>query len=256
MTDLAPELVQTAFEILSLGRNGHSIEDFLTTSMLLPIAAGVNHRDRVRIYELLVRDGSIFQEAGYFWTSTSTIPRWLVTGAASGYLDSEVAAEIFHEEPVQKRKFDAELLAEIGLNGEQAFVSHLSEAAPAGAHISHVSLFDDSLGYDVELLLPEGRKYQFEVKTTTKDSAQFRFFLSRNEFEVAQRLGSSWNIALIRLLAGKTRVEGLMGIESLEAGMPLERSAQIKWESVSCSTDLQNLRGIQELLTPPAIQSS
>lgn len=59
-------------------------------------------------------------------------------------------------------------------------------------HARHVSLVSDHYGYDIEVGTvndPAG----LEIKTSVHSTAD-RFFLSRNEFEVAQRMGRRWKL--------------------------------------------------------------
>lgn len=93
-------------------------------------------------------------------------------------------------------KYDARRQAEIGLQGEQAFIDWLTQRSDAT--VEHTSLFDDHAGYDVRIL-KGSLEAHFEIKATTREGPSFRFFLSRNEFETMQTYASTWHLQLVRL---------------------------------------------------------
>ena len=84
---------------------------------------------------------------------------------------------------------DEELLKLIGDAGELAVMSALRRL---GHNPRHVSLVSDHFGYDIELDVG-GRLHGLEVKTAVAKTAQ-RIVLSRNEFEVARRMGAQWTL--------------------------------------------------------------
>jgi hypothetical protein len=80
-------------------------------------------------------------------------------------------------------------LRRLGNAGELAVMSALRRQ---GLEPRHVSPISDRFGYDIEL--DEGaRRHGLEVKTAVS-STSTRIFVSRNEFEVAKRMGDHWKI--------------------------------------------------------------
>lgn len=68
------------------------------------------------------------------------------------------------------------------------------------ARVVRVSLVSDALGYDVLAPVLVGRTRRLEVKTGTRPAGtSFRFFLSRNEFEIGRRYVDSWALVACRL---------------------------------------------------------
>lgn len=91
------------------------------------------------------------------------------------------------------RKVDPELAARIGLAGETALVALLNDTHPGCAR--HLSLTDDTLGYDVAVL---GNGYaHLEVKSTTR-RGRLVVFLSRHEFDIASS-DHAWALVVVGL---------------------------------------------------------
>ena len=82
----------------------------------------------------------------------------------------------------------------IGLRGELIVYSaekkRLKDAGQLalGKKVDHVSLRDDSLGYDILSFDGDGRERYIEVKSTTAKIADRGFFISNNELEKSQLL--------------------------------------------------------------------
>ena len=241
MPEHAPQLTRVAIELLNLGKSGHSIDAFFSESMLRPIRAGMNHLDRQRVYKTLLSEGCIREVDGRFWTQAEKVPAWVMNAYSEGFGDPESFKEQLLESPESKAKFDAQLLAQIGLNGELSFVDFLSTSLSPEYVINHVSLVDDSLGYDVEVISPNGNKMFFEVKTSTRRKGKFRFFVSRNEFSVGLSLGNTWNLAFMSLIDGQANLLGKLEMARFENLFPADRSKSVVWQSAKCSVEFQEL---------------
>lgn len=83
-------------------------------------------------------------------------------------------------------------LKRLGDAGELAIISALRNQ---GLQPRHVALISDRFGYDIELNL-NGLRYGIEVKTVVPSTAS-RILISRNEFEVARRMGDRWKIVQV-----------------------------------------------------------
>ena len=80
----------------------------------------------------------------------------------------------------------------LGDAGELAIMSALRRD---GHNPRHVSLISDRFGYDIEL--KEGvQTLGLEIKAAVKATAA-RAFISRNEFEVAKRMGERWKLVQV-----------------------------------------------------------
>lgn len=87
----------------------------------------------------------------------------------------------------------------VGALGEEAVVTWCVEELFALGHhelvpqVRRVSLVSDRFGYDVSAPLIGAGSRMLEVKTSMASSAStFRFFLTRNEYEVARRNAQRW----------------------------------------------------------------
>lgn len=89
---------------------------------------------------------------------------------------------------------DSKLLKRLGDAGELMVMSALRSI---GHQARHVALVSDRFGYDIELDEP-GMVLGVEVKTVVP-SASGRILLSRNEFDVAQRMGNRWKVVQVTL---------------------------------------------------------
>jgi hypothetical protein len=254
--EIPPRLSQVALEILRIGKAENDFDSFVSASILKPVGAGVTHSDRMRVLESLLNEGCLRLEGGKFFSDTGHVPSWLIDGVAEGFVEAEEVANELLESPDQRKKFDAEILAQIGLKGEQAFVRALREHLPASATINHVSLFDDTLGYDVEISAPGARRLCFEVKTTSRNSREFGFFLSRNEANVASGLGENWLLGLVQIKEGVASVLGTSPSGSILSKLPQDKSADVRWASISCSLEFSGLQPLEVSLKGVLTQDS
>lgn len=256
MIEVPPRLSPVALEVVKLGQNGHDLEAFISASILKPVDAGVTHSDRMRVFDALLHEGCLRMENGRFFAESGLVPRWLLDGIAEGYVDADEVADGLIPSPEQRKKFDSEVLAQIGLQGERVFVDTLRSRLPEIATINHVSLFDDTLGYDVEVRLDGTKALCFEVKTTTRSSRKFPFFLSRNEAKVAATLPNLWFLGLVQILDGDATVIGTASFDTLMPRMPVDKSDDVAWASVSCTFDTSELQSLELCLKHALTQSS
>jgi hypothetical protein len=87
-----------------------------------------------------------------------------------------------------------ELLKHLGDAGELMVMSALHAL---GRQPRHVALVSDRFGYDIEVNSPTQR-HGVEVKTVVPTTAE-RILITRNEFDVARRMGNRWKIVQVTL---------------------------------------------------------
>ena len=112
---------------------------------------------------------------------------------------------------------DDQLRKMLGDAGELAVISALRRT---GQNPRHVSLISDRFGYDIELKIGS-KTLGLEVKATVKATAT-RALVSRNEFEVAKRMGERWKLIQVifssRAIAlGRANVADIEGIRELKS---------------------------------------
>lgn len=156
---------------------------------------------------------------------------WLNEGLLHGDAVAWAIADSFHE---GEKKFDpdSDLLSAIGLRGESFVLELLHRQVPTKAQsaIKHVSLSNDSAGYDIEAPFNDsGTPCYLEVKTTIRPTGSFRFFLSRNEWKTSTRK-QNWFLVLVSLNRQNSELFGHLDSVSLANYMPKERHRDFPWQ--------------------------
>lgn len=225
---------EISLEILTAARLGVAVRDFEIQCRLAPMENGKSFFDRIRVAESLIRDKLITIEDGYLKLSTKVVPESLIENLKTG---SVVAWKILDcIEPPGRflQKIDQELLARIGLDGELAVIKSLQNNLPAeDAHrIKHISLVDDSVGFDIQA--PSVRDIQLnlllEVKTSVRPGDDFNFYISRNEARVAQQ-NSNWFLIGVESTPGGYNILGRLAFNLFSDFLPVNQSPYGQWES-------------------------
>lgn len=236
------QFIEMATEIMLAARDNVLASEYFHDSMIRPIKIGASHEDRVRTVDHLVLQGSLAINAGKFEVVTGGEPEWLLATAALGFHQAHALAEWLLPNPGMRAKFDQLLTKAIGLRGELAFLDFLISRNPNYVELQHVSLFDDSLGYDITLTTEDGVRHLFEIKTTSRQTlSEFEFYLSRNEYRIAG-LEAHWYIACMRISNGEVNFEGLVNWEKLQTTFPNDTSPRNTWASAKVSVQTADLR--------------
>lgn len=229
---------EIALEVIRAARNRISVRDFDMQCRLAPVSGGKAYYDRLRVAQKLITDRIIEKDNGYLRLSIKDIPEWLVDGLEVG---SEISWEILENiDPTCKlnEKFDRLLLEKIGLDGEMLVMKFLSEQLTEKVfnRVRHVSLTDDSAGYDIQSPSTKDSSDTFflEVKTSSRPGSDFHFFISRNEARVAAQ-NDKWRlVAVIRRVSGY-QLLGSIHFSSFSQYLPSDNSSNGRWESASIS---------------------
>lgn len=125
------------------------------------------------------------------------------------------------------RKFDDTAQQELGALGERLLVESLR--ARTSATVEHVSLSDDTLGFDV-LVSDHRNRAEVEVKTC-RALRPVRFFLSRNEFE-HMRASPRWVLQIVTVI--DHRIADYWTVEPgwIEESAPRNVHDASRWESI------------------------
>jgi len=237
--EIHPRLGKVALDILKVARNGGLRSRFLSDSLSSPISPGLTHQDRVRVLDNLLDEGCLYITGDELHVVSNVLPSWLTAAAAQGYVDVEDVATLLIDDPEAREKFDYQILAQLGQRGELEFIKWARNALP-GCTVRHVSLFDDSLGYDVQVEF-KGRVWLFEVKSSTRSSQNFQFFISRNEVEVGFKFAAQWRIACVRFREGEVEILGTLAPGDLAPGLPADSGEMISWYTLKCSVPVYRL---------------
>ena len=250
------ENLALAGEILGAARQELLLADFENESRLMPVQAGRTHVDRMHMLRLLIDQGAISIQAGKMCPGLTQVPDWLFIASQLGYEKAQALADDFLPSDELKRKFDDELLKRIGLQGEKALVEMLSAAWP-GAQVHHVSLFDDTLGYDIVFEISGRQPTYLEVKTSSRVvNDQFTFFISRNE-ESKSRTLAGWQLACVSIQQGIASFQGTLDLSRIRHEVPQNLSNTVEWQTLRIRTPLEMLEtkeylsGLSPVLVAP-----
>lgn len=225
---------EISLEVLMAARMGLAVKDFEVQCRLAPMENGKTFFDRIRVAESLIRDGLIATEDGYLKLSNRVIPESLITNLKTG---SVIAWKILDcIDPPQKifQKIDQELLNQIGLEGELLVISELNKslASDEVGRVKHISLVDDSAGYDIQA--PSLRNLEsnllLEVKTSVRPGENFHFYISKNEARVAQQ-NSNWFLVGVESTANGYQLLGSLAFNVFANFLPINQSPSGQWES-------------------------
>lgn len=202
-----------------------------------------------RLLELRDLPLESFVEALLFFILTGRRELWLEQLAVTEEIPwelvpAEVAAALAStfEDPGQReafvlaaaRKVDRQALEAFGAEGEQSVLDacrrHLAGLPHLIDEIAHVSLVDDSLGYDIASPDRTGHRHRIEVKATSALPGWAEFFLSRNEADVGRR-DTQWSLVVTRREVDADsgmlvmRVAGWLRFADLEDLLPKDTAA-------------------------------
>ena len=165
---------------------------------LLRVSAWADHRSFVAIARLLL---SHFP------------PAWIVSAVVDGefrpeyvpdadlqrldWLGSDLAPIVLSVHSATTFASDTKVRKQIGDAGELAVISALERI---GIVPNHVSLISDAYGYDIEYRSGQDL-HRLEVKACVPNTTD-RVIVSRNEYEKAKVLGSSWRLIQVCFASG------------------------------------------------------
>lgn len=111
------------------------------------------------------------------------------------------------------------------------------------SQVRHVSLVDDSLGYDIVTpTVNSGESlHLLEVKTSVRPGKEFDFYLSRNEYRVGLN-NVNWSLVCVRIVRNEPQILGHLPISRILDRFPVDQDDSVKW--ASCRVTVS-----QELLT-------
>lgn len=237
---VTPENLVLAKEIILCAENSLNLGEFYRLSIITPATAGKSHQDRQNMFDLLLQEGAVGVVDGSLRLFPGKVPPWLERASQMGYKEAQEVAEKFLVSEEERRVFDDALLKDIGRLGEVAFVEYL-QTVPGLTRVTQVSLFDDTLGYDISAELDNGDTYFFEVKTSSRYKEEnFRFFLSSNEAERAFNL-PNWHLVCMQLSDGSARLLGVLDWDKFASRLPINKSQDVTWNSIKANVLTQEL---------------
>lgn len=223
-----------AREIVEAAISNRSLSWYERFSKMAPSVAGGSILDRRRVLEELLDLGWIQLESGILSRGELRLNDEARKLLAAGNSQAWVLAEQIDTPGKFLRKFEDQILKEIGLRGEEAVVKAYESQLPEEMHekISHVSLRNDAAGFDI--VCPSASnassRVLLEVKSTVRPGDHFRFFISRREADIGSK-NSDWRIVFVEIREDKERVLGYVAFEQIEGDLPIDPGARGSWAS-------------------------
>lgn len=201
----------------------------------MQVEPGLTYSDWMSTLEWLVRKNSIQIEGRFLVVVRPTqIPEWLSEQLMEGDKEAWESFETLDYAGRLGRKFDQQALVALGLEGENFVMEYLKSQIPTEFHdaIVHVSLKDDSLGYDIVTPNPEDLSSMLflEVKTSSRPGPNFTCYLSRNEFSVSKSAG--WRLLMVQKQSGSFEIVGSITRASFVHAVPVDLDPIVRWESI------------------------
>ncbi|MGC6472612.1 MAG: DUF3883 domain-containing protein [Parvibaculales bacterium] len=205
--------------------NGKRIEDYKLFCKNQPRNLKGSFADRMEVLELLTEQKIILNNNGNLTMHPDPDFSCFNEGLAAGYEDAWEFVDLIGKSKAAEKKFDNSKNIENGLMGEEFIVSELKKTLPEEKfnQINHVSLKDDTKGYDIEFENENNILKFLEVKTSSLPGNNFSFFLSRNEYEVGKLKNDDWSIVLVKLFNGNPVFFGALTLADLNEYLPLEK---------------------------------
>jgi hypothetical protein len=221
-------------DVITAASNGVATKDFELQCRLAPIQNGKSFFDRVRVADELLRIGLIGVEDGYLKLITKDIPHSLIGELKKGSETAWKILELIDHNNKFSHKIDLELIHQIGLDGEHAVVAELNRLIPETEHyrIRHISLFDDSAGFDIQTpsIKNLDSSVLLEVKTSSRPGNNFTFYISQNEARVAS-LNKNWTLLGVISNDFDYKILGFLSYYQFSDFLPINVDTQGRWET-------------------------
>ena len=235
-------LLPLALDVISYARKNVFKVDYENFCKKQPRTKKGSYHDRIRILEHLIHVKQILIIDDKMILNPNTNFEWLYDDLHLGNQFAwEFAKKLGFKEKIGK-KFNDENKKKIGLTGEKYVINKLKEHFSKNMHneIKHISLIDDTAGYDIETpsIINADYKSYLEVKTSSIPGNDFIFYISRNEFESSQKKVNNWFIILIKLVNNKAEFFGKLNTDFIKTYIPKEPLNNIvKWESLKLTVN-------------------
>jgi hypothetical protein len=234
---LTDSWIEVASEIIEASESRWTVEDYKRFCGLQLPEAGKDRFFRLNVLAEMLQQNLVVLEDGRLALGDPNNSTWLCNELRRG----DTAAWSFVEAsyPAKTaRKFDDQHLKEIGLEGEKWVVEQYREKLSAEFldRIRHVSVTDDTLGFDIASpsIQYKSRYLHIEVKTSVRATSKFEFYLSRNEYEVSRK-DQNWVLLLVRKQAGLYEIFGHAYHSTLHGLVPIDVDDSGSWASAKLS---------------------
>lgn len=237
-----------AVETLISARRRITVKEFKNYCNMITPEVGKSFYDRIRVAEFLIEKETILVSDGRLVLNPDSKHLWLEGEIFDGSANAWEIAQAIDVSGQLERKFDNTLQVQLGLEGELAFISFLKVNLTEKQRltIKHVSLTDDTAGFDVSYFsgIHKDGFDLFEVKTSSRISRTFNFFITRNELNVANS-EPNWRIVAMRKIDSKYEFLGLLRLSQFSSYLPKDIHASSKWTSASVTVPFSDFSKLE-----------
>ena len=239
---------EMAVEALSSARKKITVKEFKNYCNMITPEVGKSFYDRIRVAEFLIDQETILVHDGRLILNQHSGHLWLENEILDGSQNAWEIAQAIDVSGELERKFDNSLQMQLGLEGEIAFISFLEVILPDSQRhtIKHISLTDDTAGYDVSCgsIINKDELDLFEVKTSSRISNSFNFYITRNEVKVANS-EPNWRLAAMRKVDSKYEFLGLLRLSQFFSYLPKDIHSASKWTSASVAVPISDFAKLE-----------
>jgi len=234
MSDYQNTWLLNCKDVILAAKQQISLKDFDLSCRIAESKIGQSYFDRIKALEKLQLEDIVVIDEGILKLTNSKFPNWLKDGLQEGNEQSWDIFEILDHGQSSFKKLNREILEKIGLDGEKEVIKNLKSLLDEKDFnkVKHLSLIDDSLGYDI--MTPSVKNPDntllYEVKTSTRKKEYFDFYISRNEANVASR-NTNWFLIAMLKINDQFEVIGNLRYELFQEFLPQDQSPLAKWES-------------------------
>jgi hypothetical protein len=232
-----------ALDAVEAARDQLFVDEFDRRARLLPFTAEMGYIDRIRVLDELIDSKVIGLNERRLRLGQIDGVEWITAGLACGNEITWAIAEAVDRHERVVRKFESDLLAEIGQVGELAVLARLRECLfdSRRSQIEHVSLLDDTLGYDIvaPFLKSDESFSLLEVKTSSRPGKKFNLYISRNEYRVGLN-NPNWFLVCVQIVRDTPQILGHLRLSQIADRFPADQSESVMWAScrVTLSQDI------------------
>lgn len=225
---------QMAIEVVTSASRRLSIQEFDRFAKLSLQLPGAGYIDRLRVLDQLIGEKVVGIDDRHLVLGSIANVGWIYSGLKKGDGLIWKIANLVDAQEQEIYKFNLDLLKEIGDIGELEVIRELrmSLSLAESRRIRHVSQSNDSLGFDIvspSLKRPD-KLMLVEVKTTTRPGREFTFFISRNEYRVANN-NENWVLVGVQILDNEPKVVGYLNLSDIGVMFPENLDHRVQWST-------------------------
>jgi len=232
--------IEVALEIIEFAQKRSTVDDFKHFCAMQYAGLEKSYTQRMEVLTSLLASNIVLLRDKKLAVGSLNKADWIEQGLKNGNTDIWKLANFIRPDSPVIKKFDSDQLIDIGLRGEEFIIETLKSKIPADHErlIRHVSLIDDTLGYDIQSPSIKDAKLTvcLEIKTTVRPDHDFGLFLSKNEFNISQN-SNEWHLVLVKISNGEPSILGYIKGSQISGLMPKDSDKRVTWQTVKIKVD-------------------